>query len=171
LDALRTIVAGLAATVVVAVLAALAGKAPPDKTGWRSIQPSSMHWTGVTLGTGLVLLMAYVRLFVGSSRPDAESQMNILTWLIAAFALGTIAVALSMAAIRRQGLRWRGSRLVFHRGGREHEADLDAVTGLRTNALGQAMLSFGDGTTLRLDPYARGAAQLIEAVEQRLARI
>ena len=168
---LRNIVAGLAAAVILAVLAALGGKAPPDKAGWRSIKPSSMHWTGVTLGTGLVLLMAYVRLFVGSSRPDAESQMNILSCLIVAFALGTIAVALSMAAIRRQGLRWRGSRLVFHRGGREHEADLDAVTGLRTNALGQAMLSFGDGTTLRLDPYARGAAQLIEAVEQRLARI
>ena len=67
----------------------MAGKAPPDKTGWRSIKPSAMHWTGVLLGTGLVL-MNYVRVFVGSSRADAESRMNILTRLIVAFALGTI---------------------------------------------------------------------------------
>ena len=165
----RNIIAGLVAAAVVAVLAALAGRAPPDRTGWRSTKPSTMHWTGILLGSGLVLLMSYVRLFVGSSRADAESQMNILTLLILAFALGTIILASSMAAIRRQVLRARGSRLVYRQGGQEHEADLGSVTRLHTNALGQAVLSFADGKELRIDPYAQGTRQLIEAVQGRLS--
>ena len=171
MDVTRPLIAGLVAAVTVAVLVALAGKAPPDKAGWRRIAPSPMHWTGIVLGTGLVLLMAYVRLFVGSSRADAESQMNILTWMIAAFAMGTIAVALSMAAIRRRAIRWRGGRIVYRRGGVDHEADLAAVTAIRNNAVGQVVLSFADGSALRVDPYARGARELIESVEERMSKI
>lgn len=166
---LRNIVAGLAAAVIVAVLAAVGGKAPPDKAGWRSIRPSGMHWTGVIIGTGLVLLMSYVRLFVGSSRPDAESQMAILGWLIVAFALGTIAVALSMAAILRRAIRWRGSRIVYRLGGREQEDDLTSVTDVRNNFVGHTVLKFADGMTLRLDPYAQGSRELIETVQERAA--
>lgn len=167
-DWLRPVVAGLAAAVVVAVLVVLTGKASADKAGWRRIVPSPMHWTGVLLGTGLVLLMSYVRLFVGSTRADAASQMTILTWLIALFAVATIAVALSMAAIRRQAIRWRGARVVWRRGGRDMTADLAAVTAVRGNLLGQVVMHFEDGI-LRLDPHARGARELIEAAEARLA--
>ena len=169
-DWLRPIISGLVAAVVVAVLAALAGRAPPDKTGWRRIVPSGMHWTGIALGGGLVLLMSYVRLFVGSSRADAESQMTILTWLIVGLAAATIATALSMAAIRRRAVRWRGARLIYRRGGQEHEADPAAVTSIRNNLLGQTVLGFADGSVLRLDPYARGARELLEAAEERLSR-
>ena len=84
-DWVRPLVSGLVGAVVVFVLSMLATRAPEDKSGWRRIVPSPMHWTGVGLGTAMVLLMAYVRLFVGSSRADAERQMAILSWLIAAF--------------------------------------------------------------------------------------
>ena len=166
MDWSRSIIAGLVAAMVVAILGAVATKAPPDKRGWRHIAPSAMHWTGIVLGGWLVLLMGYVRLFVGSTRADAESQLTILTWLIVAFALGTIAVAVSMVAIRRRAIRWRGARLIFRMDGREHEADLTKVAAIRSNLLGQTVLSFVDGTMLRLDPYARGSAELIEAAEQ-----
>ena len=168
MDWVRPIVSGLVAAVVVSVLSLLAMRAPEDKTGWRRIVPSPMHWTGVGLGTGLVVLMAYVRLFVGSSRADAEQQMAILTWLIVAFALGTIVVALSMAEIRRRAIRFRGARVVWRRGGREIEADLGDVRDLRGSWQGDAVLCFRDGTILRLDPYARGAPELIERAQQRL---
>ena len=171
MDWLRSIIIGLVAAVLVSVLTALAVRAPPDKAGWRRIAPSGMHWTGIVLGGGLVLLMSYVRLFVGSSRADAESQMTILTWLIAAFAVGTIAVALSMAAIGRRAVRWRGARLLYRQDGQEHEADIATVTAVRNTMLGQTELRFADGKVLLLDPYARGARELIEAAEERLAEV
>jgi len=155
---------------VVAALAALAGKAPADRAGWRRIAPSPMHWTGIALGTGLVLLMGYVRLFVGSTRADAAAQMAILTWLIAAFALGTVAVALSVAAIRRRAVRWHGARIAWRSGGREVTADLAALSSVGGDWLGYAVLRFDEqSTVLRLDPYARGARALIEAAQERLA--
>ncbi|HEY6814223.1 MAG TPA: hypothetical protein VI168_01670 [Croceibacterium sp.] len=146
------------------------GRAPADKAGWRRIVPSPMHSTGVALGTGLVLLMSYVRLFVGSTRTDAASQMVILTWLIAAFAIGTIGVALSMAAIRRRAIRWRGARVVWRQGAREVTADLAAVAAIRGNLLGHVVLHFAGDEVLRLDPYARGARELIEAAQARFGR-
>jgi hypothetical protein len=165
---LRNVVVGLAAGVIVALLAALAVKAPPGRGGWRRITPAAMHWIGVGLGGGLVLLMSYVRLFVGSARPDAERQMTILSWLIVAFAVGTIAVALAMVVIRRQAVQWRGDRIVYRRGWREVERDLEDVVGITTNLVGQVVLHFSDGAVLRLDPYAQGSAELVETIHERL---
>jgi hypothetical protein len=167
-DWLRPVLAGLVATVIVAVLAALATTASEDKAGWRRITPSPIHWTGIALGTGLVLLMVYVRLFVGSTRADAAQQMAMLTWLIAAFALMTIAVAWSVATVRRSAIRWRGSRIAWRHGGREATAELGSLTRIRSNWLGQAVLHFGDGVALTLDRHARGATELLEQAEARL---
>jgi small-conductance mechanosensitive channel len=167
-DWLRPVVSGLVAAVIVAVLGALAGRAPEDKSGWRRIVPAPMHWTGIVLGSGLVLLMSYVRLFVGSARADAEQQMTILTWLIAAFALGTVVVAWSLAAIRRSAVRWRGATIAWRRGGRETEADLAALCDVHGNWLGHTVLRFADGKFLRLDPYARGSSELLDRAQEML---
>ena len=169
MDWARPIIVGLIATILVSVLAAAVGKAPADKSGWRQIRPSAMHWIGIILGTGLALLMGYIRLFVGSTRPDAETQMAILTWLIVAFALCTVLTAWSVNRIRRQAIRWRGSRLVYNRHGDEREVDLSTVSDIGNDLMGRAELLFADGSVLRLDPYARGARELIEAVEERLS--
>ena len=170
MDWARPIIAGLIAAVLVAILAAAISKAPADKSGWRQIRPSAMHWTGILLGGGLVLLMGYVRLFVGSTRADAETQMTILTWLITAFALGTILVAWSVVAIRRQAVRWRGSSLVYNQDGDEREVHLSTVSDIGNDLMGRARLTFADGSLLCLDPYARGARELIEAVGERLSK-
>ncbi len=129
-----------------------------------------MHWTGIGLGAGLTLLMAYIRLFVGSSRADGESQMAILAWLIVAFALGTAIVALSVALIRHRAVRWRGARIAWQGGGRGVTATLDTLATMRRDWLSYVALRFGDGTVLRIDLYARGARELIEAAAARLAR-
>jgi small-conductance mechanosensitive channel len=153
---------------VVALLAAFAGKAPEDSAGWQRVVPAPMHWTAIVLGTGMVLVMGYVRLFVGSVRADAEQQMTILTWLIIAFALGTVIVAWSLAAIRRSAIRWRGAKIVWRRGGRETEADLAALCEVHGNWLGHTVLRFADGKVLRLDPYARGSSELLDRAQEML---
>ena len=165
---MRPVLSGLFAGAPVAALSALAVRAPPDRAGWRRIAPGPMHWIGLGLGAGLVPLMVYVRLFVGSKRADAATQMEILTWLIVAFALGTVVLALSIATIRRRAIRWRGARVAWRRGGRERAADLGTVVAIRGNWLGYRVLAFEDGTALWLDPYARGARELLEAAETRL---
>ena len=164
MDWARPLVSGLIGAVIVAVLAAAVGRARPDRKGWRLISPSAMHWTGILLGGGLVLLMGYVRLFVGSTRPDADTQMMILTWLIVAFAVCTILTARSMITIRRQAIRWRGMRLVYNRRGEERQVDLSTVSRIDHDLIGRAVLRLGDGAVLRLDSYARGARELIEAL-------
>jgi hypothetical protein len=153
--------------VAVAVLAALATKAPEDKAGWRRIAPSAMHWIAIVLGAALVLFMAYIRLFVGSTRSDAATQMTILTWLIVAFAMGTIVTAFSILAIQRRAVRWRGSRIVWFERGQEHQADLAELTGFGRTWLGYQEMRFADGTVLRIDRHARGARQLLETVQER----
>jgi small-conductance mechanosensitive channel len=166
-DWARPIVVGLIAAVIVSVLAAVGGKAQPDKKGWRLVAPSAMHWTGILLGGGLVLLMGYVRLFVGSSRPDSDTQMTILTWLILAFALCTIVTGWSMVRIRRQAIRWRGTRLVYNLRREEREVDLSTISETSNDLIGGAVVHFADGTVLRLDPYARGARELLEALSRK----
>lgn len=163
MDWARPIVAFLVSAVVTAVLSALAAKPGKEKAGWRHIVPSPMHWAGLILGGGLVLLMGWVRLFVGSSRADNGQQMTILGWLIAAFALGTVAVAVSIIGIRRTSVRTRGTQLVWRAGGLDQAANLDDLREIKGDWLGAIVFKFADGRRLRVDPHARGAAQLIEA--------
>ena len=91
----RLVVFALAGAIVV-LLTYLGARSKPDQRGWRPVKAGAMHWFGVTLGGGLTGLFAYVWLFVGSSRADAEEQMAILFWLIVAFGVGTIIVAVNI---------------------------------------------------------------------------
>jgi hypothetical protein len=167
--ALLAAIAGGVATSVLSLLVARA-KSPPDLRGWRHLKPSAMHWTAIGLGGGLCLLLVYVRLFVGSSRADAETQMTILTWLIIVFGLLTIATAISMHALQRRGVRWRGTRLSFTGSSGDEQRSFDDVQQVRVNLLGQAVLVFADGSFLRIDPYASGASELLDLLEDRNAQ-
>ena len=159
----RALVYGAVAAVsaLITALALMPKPGAKPQIGWRIIRPSRMHWTGVLLGGGLVGLFAHVRLFVGSSRPDAESQMSILFWLIIAFTLGILAVGSSMARIYRQGARWSGKTISFFDGKKPVSYDFADVTRMRATAFGSALIEFRDGARLSLDTYATSAEDLI----------
>ena len=167
--ALLAAIAGGVATSILSLLVARA-KSPSDMRGWRHLKPSAMHWTGIGLGGGLCLLMAYVRLFIGSSRADAEKQMTILTWLIIVFGLLTIATAIAMHSIKRRGVRWRGTSLLFTGSSGTEQRNFDEVQQVRVNLIGQAVLVFADGSFLRIDPNASGASELLDLLEDRNAQ-
>ncbi|MGQ3344582.1 hypothetical protein [Bosea sp. (in: a-proteobacteria)] len=172
MDVLKPLLAAIAGGVVTAILSLLVARAKsrPDIRGWRHLKPSPMHWTGIGLGDGLCLLMVYIRLFVGSSRADAETQMTILTWLIILFGFLTIATAIAMHALQRRSVRWRGTSLSFTRGSVTEQRKFDEVQQVRVNPLGQAVVFFADGSFLRIDPHASGASELLELLEERNAR-
>ena len=115
-----------------------------------------MHWTALVLGGGLALLFLYIRLFVGSSRPDAESQMNSLTGLIIAFTIGVALTAWSTLRIHRLAFEWRGRAIAFTNGKDERvDWSIDDLTAVRRSRLGWFVLTFADASTAKLDVQAR----------------
>ena len=163
----RIVVVALAAGVVV-VLGLLGIQSRPDHRGWRDIKASAAHWTAIGLGAPLTGLFAYVWLFVGSSRADAEHQMTILFWLIIAFSLLTSIVGVIMVMITRRAVRWRGTAIIFAKDGQTDKRGFEDIAELRSTFWGRVDLHFRDGTMLWLDPHAKGAPELIEAVSDFL---
>lgn len=162
------IVVAVAASLV-ALLSAWAAKSPPDMRGWRHLKPGPLYWTGVVLGSGLTLFMSWIRLFVGSSRPDGETQMAILSGLILVFAAMTVITAIQLVRLKRGAIRWRGSALVYRIGAGERQRDLADISSLRHRPLGHAVLTFADGETLAIDPHATSAGDLLERIAERLS--
>ena len=159
----RAVVYGAVAAIA-ALFAALSLMPKPGakpQIGWRRLRPSRMHLTGVLLGGGLIGLFAYVRLFVGSRRLDAESQMAILFWLILAFTFGVLAVGCSMARIYRQGARWSGQTISFFDGKKQASYEFADVATMRQTPVGSVVIEVRDGAKLPLDPYATTAEDLI----------
>lgn len=162
------IIVFLLAAMAVAALGAASAKSQPGPRGWRSITPSPMHWTGLWLSAALTGFMSYIYLFVGSSRPDGAHQMKVLFWLIVAFGSGAIISAIAIRLVRRSAIRWRGEKITFAVAMGEETRRLADVVRLEGTLIGSVMLGFRDGTTLRLDPYASGAAELIEKISGML---
>lgn len=165
-----SLTAALAAMLVVGVLVIAGRNVQPTKTGWRHIRPSAMHWTGFGLCGGLAFFMAYVWLFVGSSRPDGAEQMRILFWLTLFFACGSALMGWAILQVRKAGLHWRGSVIAFHgpQGGLA-KYDFASVVSVRKDWLGRAEILFEDGLSANLDVYAAGAEQLLDAMDGVLA--
>lgn len=159
--------AALVAMLVVAVLVVAGRNAATGTHGWRQIRPSAMHWTGLLLCGGLALLMGYIWFFVGSSRPDGAQQMRILFWLTLFFAVGSALMGWAILQVRRAAVEWRGKVIAF----RTPEGDrgrrpFEEVVSVRKDLLGRAVIAFVDGQNAKLDLYAQGADQLLEALDK-----
>ena len=165
---LHACLVGALATGVVVLLTLLSYQAKPNRRGWRQVKVGTMHWTGVLLGTALTGLFSYVWLFVGSTRSDAETQMTILFWLIVTFGLGTIVVGWGMYLITARALRWRGKSMVYANNGGEEKRTFQDVVALELTFWGHVAICFNDGSVVRLDPFAVGARELIDAVADHL---
>lgn len=169
IDWARHIIIGLIAALVVSGVVTWGSKRPPDKQGWRNIRPGGTYAFGIGLGAALTLGMAYVWLFVGSSRADGAEQMRILFWLIIAFGIGTLITLFQYGQARRTGIRWRGDVLNWRgRGGAEQSARLSEVVALRKAFMGPIYIVLADGSEIRVDPFATNALLLIETLSKRL---
>lgn len=158
--------AALVATLVVAALPVTGRNASPGTHGWRRIRPGAMHWTGFGLSAALALFMAYIWIFVGSTRPDGAAQMRILFWLLLFFACGSALMGWAILQIRRAGIEWRGSVIACRQpDGARHKHGFDDVASAYRDWAGRLVIRFADGTQTKLDTYATGADQLIDALD------
>jgi len=166
MDFVRLAIVVFASGAVVAGLAAVAAASGRNVPGWRSLKPGVLHWTGIYLGSGLVLFMGYIRLFVGSSRADGPAQMTILSCLILVFGVLLLGTSFAVLALRRQAVRWRGTCVVFNGTAGTVQRDFATIADVQPNALGQIILTFTDGIRLRIDPYATSAGDLLDRIDE-----
>ena len=153
---------------ILSLLGFLGYRTRPDTKGWRRVVPSPMHWTGLCLGSGMVLLFLYIRLFVGSARSDAQNQMTILTGLIVAFAIGVAICGWTVVRIRRMALEWRGDAFAYSKpGGVRLTRSMNELTEVRASMLGWLILNFEDGEVLKLDSNARGSEEFVRSIIER----
>lgn len=170
IDWTRHIVIALVAGLLVAALHAFSAKQPPDPRGWRHIRPGLTYQLGIGLGIALTLFMAYIWLWVGSTRPDGEAQMHILFWLIIAFSGGTLITLNQFRQVRSAAIRWRGDSIAWHSGrGTIETRKLSQITGLQKRILGAVIADFEDGIRLHIDPNAANAEALIEIFETQIS--
>jgi uncharacterized membrane protein len=169
IDWTKHIVIALISAVAVYALTTWGSKGSPDKQGWRSIKPGGTYAVAIIGGLLFTLFLAYMLLFVGSSRPDAESQMRILFWLIIAFGGGTLITLFQYGQVRRTGILWRGDVLSWRgKGGTELSRKVSEAFALRKTFMGPVYIVFGDGTEVRVDPFATNAPLLLKTVSDRL---
>ena len=124
--------------------------------GWSSIRPSDMHWWGVVGAGGIICLMGYVGVFIGSARADAEFQMRMLWLIVAGFAVSAAVCIWQMRQIASAAVRWRGTQVSFRRqpDGTPVVQDMIDVAEMSRPMFGAVRVRFADGTLLKLDPYA-----------------
>ncbi len=159
------ILAGAAGAATAAVPGWLIASGSQAMAGWERIRPGAMHWTGLVLSAALAALIGYVVCFVGSSRADGATQMQIAGWMALAFASGTVLSLLHMRRIVRAGIGWRDSTVRFRASdGAVIERPITAIRSLRQNGTGWFEAAFADGTLLRIDPYAKGADALLQSI-------
>lgn len=167
-DQAPRIVVFLVTAFVVAALCAASARSRPNPRGWRLIAPSPLHWTALWLSAALSGFMGYIYLFIGSARPDAAHQMEILFWLILAFGLGAVVSAILIRSVMHSAVSWRGTSIIFTGPNGEEKRQLSEITHLSGTALGSFIVQFHGGSKLRLDPNAMGAAELIEKMTDML---
>jgi hypothetical protein len=144
-----------------AALSRLARRAPAREDGWRSLEPSGLHWTRLIFAGALLLFLLYVRVFVGSARHDAERQMNFLTGLIVAFGIAVAFCTRAIVRVRSLGFEWHGNTLAWRNGqGDRVVRTSDALRSVRRSVEGW-ILSFADGESVELDGRAQGCAELL----------
>lgn len=165
----RYIVIMLIGAMATLALASIDRRAMPGKRGWRELRPGASYGFAIIGGTLFTLFLSYIWLFVGSARPDAESQMQVLFWLILAFGGATIITLIQYRAARRCALRWRGDILCWLDGsGAEQRRSLDDIVAIRRALMGAVHVLFADGAELRIDPHVRHALALIDEIDDRL---
>jgi hypothetical protein len=177
INLLSPFAAGLLVAGAAAWLAQLGLERRKPPRGWRKVGPGPMLTAAVLGCAALAGLMAYVRLFVGSARADAEQQMLILTFLVAAFAAGAIYSCVIVRKVLKRDLRWQSGRLNYaDASGQRVTRQFSEVAGIDPRPFRDldCRLWFADGTWLDVASIAGNARDMLEAIalslEERSSR-
>lgn len=160
------LVGAIALAIIVSIAFHTQKHARINAEGWHVLRPDWLL-NGVTLvSVGLTIFICYVWLFVGSSRPDAASQMVICRVLAIAFGLATLYI---VWFCHWRIFLWRDDTLRVRTllGGetRYRISDIRLVVG--NEEIGEYRIKFSDGSRLRLPTHLHGARELMAKVPER----
>ena len=78
-----------------------------------------------------------------------------------------VAVNIHLSLMR--AIRWRGKSIAFAGKNKVEKRTFGEIADMRSMFWGGIAIRFRDGAVLRVDPYAKGAKQLIDAIDDFLA--
>lgn len=83
-----------------------------------------------------------------------KHRITILSGLTVVFGLLTLATGIALHRLWRCDVRWRGQTLAYRGRSGIEVRRFEEVASVRLNPMGQAVLGFVDGTSLRIDLQA-----------------
>lgn len=136
-----------------------------SREGWNYLTPSLLEWAAVILSFGMAGFLLYIYYFVGSDRPDAESQMQIVSWMILVFAVGGAACFYFSFLV---STRWNDQRIEYHVPfGTPQTILIRYISGVHYERWSESFLvEDEDGQRIRIPTFRNGAQSLLEAIGQ-----
>ena len=137
-----------------------------ERDGWRVLTPGVGEWFVIALLLSLTGLFLYVFYFVGSSRPDAATQMFWLQVLIVAF---TAMSALATWSMFVSFTRWNDDGVeqdTLFIGRRSVRFD-DVVAWRGEDWMGNCYIVAANGTRMRIPAMHNGVRELFEELARR----
>jgi hypothetical protein len=135
--------------------------------GWRAVGPSGMHWFCFAGLWALSAFITWIWIFVGSRRPDGDTQMMWALALALFFAVGAAWGGLHVASLRRASLRWRGAQIRWEAKGASQAKEMAGIVSAKRRANGALRLTFADGNVFDLDIHASNADAFLASISER----
>ncbi|WEJ98387.1 MAG: hypothetical protein P0Y59_15720 [Candidatus Sphingomonas phytovorans] len=163
-------ISGLIGAVLAAALCLIAERgqkrARANAEGWKTLRPGWLINATVTGMAAMAAFCGYLRFFVGSSRPDADTQMTYALILVIAFGLAAL---FGMWTNYGRTIMWKGDQLrlrtIFGHDAVRRISEVRSVT--KSEMRGEYRLMFHDGSTLWLSAYLHGANELVAKLPRR----
>jgi len=134
-----------------------------NQEGWNILRPSPSLYMVLAGAAAFSLLLIYVRLFVGSARPDADEQMLFCLLTAAGFIFLACILAYQMFW---KSVQWKGRALrtipILGSPGQFNLDDLEWV-GCRTKA-GMFDLHFRTGNVVKVSVMMKGTRELLDSL-------
>ncbi|GBF59308.1 hypothetical protein PbB2_03003 [Candidatus Phycosocius bacilliformis] len=147
-------------------------KAKAEADGWRYLRPGATHWFACVGCFLLVLLLGFMALTGAAFQSDPacacqKTTVDIVAfWLLFfGFSSGAAVMSRQIVQLYRRNIRWHGDLLCFSGPDGEVQRNIHAIAESRMRWNGEVEWTFYDKSTLRVDTYARGAAELLQHVQ------
>lgn len=136
-----------------------------SREGWHYLTPGLMEWMAVILSFSLAALLLYVYYFVGSERPDADMQMQVVSWMSIVFAVGgVVCFYFSFLA----STRWNDQRIEYLVPFRSPQTILFRyITDVHYERWSESfVIEDEDGQRIRIPTFRNGVEALMQTIGQ-----
>jgi hypothetical protein len=125
------------------------------------------HWGCFFASWAFAAFMSWVWVFAGNNLCDSEAQLRAALWLIGGFGAFAILFGWYIDLTGWRQVHWRGSEVRWRNKMGDQVQQMQDCYGFRWTRWGYLHLKFLDGAILKLDPYTKGALDLVAAMGEQ----